>query len=89
MGQLPGFLKERAARMAASPRMYNVAVSNVPGPRVSRSSRPGSEVEAIYPVIPITDGHALAIGVLTYRTRFTSPATSTPRRCPRRRSSGS
>jgi diacylglycerol O-acyltransferase len=24
-------------------------------------------VEAIYPVIPISDGHALAIGVLTYR----------------------
>jgi diacylglycerol O-acyltransferase / wax synthase len=64
-GQLPGFLKERAARMAASPRMYNVTVSNVPGPRV-RLYAAGCEVEAIYPVIPITEGHALAIGVLTY-----------------------
>ncbi len=64
-GQLPGFLKERAARMAASPRMYNVTVSNVPGPRVKLFAA-GAEVEAIYPVIPITEGHALAIGVLTY-----------------------
>lgn len=64
-GQLPGFLKERAARMAASPRMYNLTVSNVPGPRVKLFAA-GAEVEAIYPVIPITEGHALAVGVLTY-----------------------
>jgi len=65
VGQLPGFLKERAARMAASPRMYNLTVSNVPGPRMELYVA-GAEVEAIYPVIPIADGHALAIGVLTY-----------------------
>lgn len=65
VGQLPGFLKERAARMAASPRMYNLTVSNVPGPRVKLFAA-GAEVEAIYPVIPITEGHALAVGVLTY-----------------------
>jgi WS/DGAT/MGAT family acyltransferase len=66
MVQLPGFLKERAARLAASPRMYNLAVSNVPGPRVPLYAA-GAEVEAIYPVIPTSDGHAIAIGVLTYR----------------------
>lgn len=66
VGQLPGFLKERAARLAASPRMYNLTVSNVPGPRLPLFAA-GAEVEAIYPVIPISDGHALAIGVLTYR----------------------
>jgi len=66
VGQLPGFLKERAARLAASPRMYNLAVSNVPGPRLPLFAA-GAEVESIYPVIPISDGHALAIGALTYR----------------------
>jgi diacylglycerol O-acyltransferase / wax synthase len=66
VGQLPGFLKERAARLAASPRMYNLTVSNVPGPRLPLFAA-GAEVEAIYPVIPISDGHALAFGVLTYR----------------------
>jgi WS/DGAT/MGAT family acyltransferase len=66
MVQLPGFLKERAARLAASPRMYNLAVSNVPGPRVPLYAA-GALVESIYPVIPTSDGHAIAIGVLTYR----------------------
>ena len=66
MVQLPGFLKERAARLAASPRMYNLAVSNVPGPRVPLYAA-GAQVDAIYPVIPNSDGHAIAIGVLTYR----------------------
>jgi diacylglycerol O-acyltransferase / wax synthase len=66
MVQLPGFLKERAARLAASPRMYNLAVSNVPGPRVPLYAA-GAKVSEIYPVIPISDGHAMAIGVLTYR----------------------
>jgi WS/DGAT/MGAT family acyltransferase len=65
MVQLPGFLKERAARLAASPRMYNLAVSNVPGPRIPLYAA-GAQVEAIYPVIPNSDGHAIAIGVLTY-----------------------
>lgn len=65
VGQLPGFLKERAAQLAASPRMYNVTVSNVPGPRKPLYAA-GAQVEGIYPVIPIADGHALAIGVLTY-----------------------
>jgi hypothetical protein len=66
MVQLPGFLKERAARLAASPRMYNLAVSNVPGPRMPLYAA-GALVEAIHPVIPTSDGHAIAIGVLTYR----------------------
>lgn len=66
MVQLPGFLKERAGRLAASPRMYNLAVSNVPGPRVPLYAA-GAMVESIHPVIPISDGHAIAIGVLTYR----------------------
>ncbi len=64
--QMPGFVKERAARLAASPRMYNLAVSNVPGPRVPLYAA-GALVESIHPVIPTSDGHAIAIGVLTYR----------------------
>lgn len=65
MVQLPGFVRERAARLAASARMYNLAVSNVPGPRVPLYAA-GAKVREIYPVIPISDGHALAFGVLTY-----------------------
>jgi len=76
-GALPGFLKERAARLAASPRMYNLTVSNVPGPR-SALYVAGAEVESTYPVIPISDRHAIAIGVLSYRGRMHFAANANP-----------
>jgi len=62
---LPPALKGSVARFAASARLYNLTVSNVPGPRVPLYAA-GARVRAIYPVIPIPDEHALAIGVLTY-----------------------
>jgi WS/DGAT/MGAT family acyltransferase len=82
MVQLPGFLKERAARLAASPRMYNLAISNVPGPRMPLYAA-GAKVSQIYPVIPISDGHAIAIGVLTYRDSLHFAAYVDPRALPR------
>jgi diacylglycerol O-acyltransferase / wax synthase len=66
---LPGFLKDRAARLAASPRLYNLTVSNVPGPGAPLFAA-GAMVEDIYPVIPLADGHLLSIGVLSYRERL-------------------
>ena len=65
VGQLPGPLKDRAARFAASPRLYNLTVSNVPGPQRPLYAA-GVRVESIHPVIPLSDSHALALGVLTY-----------------------
>ena len=62
---MPEPLKEKAARLAASPRMYNVTVSNVPGPRVPLYAA-GAKVLSIYPIIPIPEEHALSIGVLSY-----------------------
>ncbi len=68
IGALPEPLKDRAARMAASPRLYNLTISNVPGPRMPLYVA-GARVSSIVPVIPIPDRHALAIGVLTYDDR--------------------
>jgi WS/DGAT/MGAT family acyltransferase len=65
LGALPAPLKTPAARLAASPRLYNLTVSNVPGPRVPLYVA-GAHVRSISPVIPIPDRHALSIGVLTY-----------------------
>jgi WS/DGAT/MGAT family acyltransferase len=65
LGLCPEPIKDRAARLAASPRLYNLTISNVPGPRTAMYAA-GARVESIYPVIPISDGHALSIGVLTY-----------------------
>jgi hypothetical protein len=62
---LPGPLKTQAARFAASARTFNLTISNVVGPRLPLYAA-GARVEEIYPVIPLSDGHALAVGVLSY-----------------------
>ena len=68
VGALPEPLKARAAKLASSPRLYNVTISNVPGPRMPLYAA-GARVRSIAPVIPLPDEHALAIGVLTYDGR--------------------
>jgi diacylglycerol O-acyltransferase len=62
---LPAPLKAGVARVAASPRTYNLIVSNVPGPKVPLYLA-GARVSSVHPVIPISDGHALSIGVVSY-----------------------
>jgi WS/DGAT/MGAT family acyltransferase len=61
----PEPIKGRAAHLAASPRLYNLTNSNIPGPRVPLYAA-GGRVTSIYPVIPIPDRHALSIAVMTY-----------------------
>jgi hypothetical protein len=63
---LPGPLKDTAARLAASPRMYNLTVSNIPGPRFPVYLL-GAELAEAYPVVPLSEGHALSIGIHTHR----------------------
>jgi WS/DGAT/MGAT family acyltransferase len=82
IGYLPGPLQGQAARLAASPRLYNVTVSNVPGPRVPLYLA-GGRVRSILPVIPIPDHHALAIGALTYENRLHLSAYLDPETLPR------
>jgi diacylglycerol O-acyltransferase len=65
LDQLPGPLKTRAAKFAASPRLYNLTVSNVPGPTIPLYAA-GARVSSVFPVIPLSDGHALSLGALSY-----------------------
>ena len=68
LGALPSVLKDRAARVAASPRMYNLTVSNIPGPP-SPVYMLGAELCEAYPVVPLADGHSLSIGMFSYLDR--------------------
>jgi len=81
-GSLPEPFKKRAAQLAASPRLYNLTISNVPGPRFSLYAA-GARVRSVYPVIPIPDGHALSLGVLTYDGRVHFSAYADPDALPR------
>ena len=67
-GWLPGPVKTQVARLAASSRVYNLVVSNIPGPREPVYML-GAELLEAYPVVPLAEGHALSIGVFTYRDR--------------------
>jgi WS/DGAT/MGAT family acyltransferase len=81
-GTLPEPFKKRAAQLAASPRLYNLTISNVPGPRLSLYAA-GARVRSVYPVIPIPEGHALSFGVLTYDKRVHFSAYVDPDALPR------
>ena len=66
---LPDAVRGAAARAVASPRVYNLTISNVPGPDVPLYML-GAELIEAHPVVPIAEGHALAIGIFGYRGRL-------------------
>ena len=66
IGLLPDPLKNQAARMASSPRVFNLTVSNIPGPRFPVYML-GAELSEAYPVVPLAEQHALSIGMFSYR----------------------
>lgn len=67
-GYAPRTLRRLVARAMASPRMFNLVVSNIPGPREPMFMR-GCELKEAYPVVPLADGHALSIGMTTIQDR--------------------
>jgi diacylglycerol O-acyltransferase len=64
----PRTLQHAVSHAAASARAFNLVVSNIPGP-----SQPmymlGCELEEVYPVVPLADRHAVAIGFTTVNDR--------------------
>lgn len=84
LGVLPAPVKDRAARMAAAPRMYNLTVSNVPGPRMAVWLR-GCALREAVPVIPLADGHALSVGIFSYADSITFGAYADPAALPQAR----
>ena len=66
LGLLPDPVKNRAARLASSKRVFNLTVSNIPGPRFPVYML-GAELSEAYPVVPIAAEHALSIGMFSHR----------------------
>ena len=65
-GLLPTPLRSPAAKAMATPRQFNLTVSQSPAPRGSLYLL-GCELEEVYSVVPVAQGHALAIGMVRYR----------------------
>jgi WS/DGAT/MGAT family acyltransferase len=60
----PALVQNAISRVLASPRTFNLVVSNIPGPPVPLFMR-GCELEAVYPVVPLSDRHRVSIGMTT------------------------
>ncbi|HEY6638531.1 MAG TPA: wax ester/triacylglycerol synthase family O-acyltransferase [Solirubrobacterales bacterium] len=65
---LPRPAQHVITRRIASPKTFNLTVSNIPGPRQPMYML-GCELEAAYPVVPIADQHAVSIGMTTIGDR--------------------
>ena len=65
LGLLPDPVKNRAARLASSARVFNLTVSNIPGPRFPVYML-GAKLSEAYPVVPIAEEHSLSIGMFSY-----------------------
>jgi diacylglycerol O-acyltransferase / wax synthase len=64
LSHAPHTLQRLASHLVASPRAFNLVVSNIPGPAQPLYML-GCELEAVYPVVPLAEGHALSIGMTT------------------------
>jgi diacylglycerol O-acyltransferase len=64
VSRTPHLVQRALMRLIASPRTFNLVVSNIPGPLVPLYMHGCRLVEA-YPVVPLADRHALSIGVTT------------------------
>ena len=64
----PRRVQRLVSRVMASPRMFNLVVSNIPGPS-ERMYMAGCELKEAYPVVPLAQGHTLSIGMTTVRDR--------------------
>jgi WS/DGAT/MGAT family acyltransferase len=57
----PSVVQRAMSRLVASPRTFNVVVSNIPGPQVPMWML-GCRLREAYPIVPLADRHALSIG---------------------------
>jgi diacylglycerol O-acyltransferase len=64
----PGVVQHAISRIFASPRTCNLVVSNIPGP-AQQMYMLGCPLEAAYPVVPLSDGHSLSVGMMSVRDR--------------------
>ncbi|HEX8977130.1 MAG TPA: wax ester/triacylglycerol synthase family O-acyltransferase [Solirubrobacteraceae bacterium] len=67
--QLTGFapptIMAQAARLQARQRMFNLVVTNVPGPQFPLYML-GRQLEAMYPMVPLAENQALGIAIMSY-----------------------
>jgi len=64
----PVAIQHAISKLMASPRTFNLVVSNIPGPPQPLYLR-GCPLQAIYPVVPLADRHTVSVGMTTVAER--------------------
>ncbi|MEJ7797841.1 MAG: wax ester/triacylglycerol synthase family O-acyltransferase [Solirubrobacteraceae bacterium] len=64
----PPPVRRMASKLLASPRLSNLTISNIPGPNAPLYLM-GCEVQRAYPIVPLTGGHGISIGMTTVNGR--------------------
>jgi diacylglycerol O-acyltransferase / wax synthase len=67
LAHAPRPLQRAASHLVASPRVFNLVVSNIPGPPQPLFLL-GCELTHAYPVVPLAESHALSIGMTTIQS---------------------
>jgi diacylglycerol O-acyltransferase / wax synthase len=64
-GFAPPTIMAQAARLQARQRLFNLVVTNVPGPQHPLYLL-GRELDALYPMVPLAENQALGIAIMSY-----------------------
>jgi diacylglycerol O-acyltransferase len=64
VAHVPVTVQQSLSRFIASPRTCNLVVSNIPGPSVPMYML-GCPLQATYPVVPLSESHAVSVGMTT------------------------
>jgi len=64
-GHAPPVLHSFLARGLFASRLFNVTITNVPGPQEPLYAF-GSKLQAVWPIVPLAAGHAVGLAVFSY-----------------------
>jgi WS/DGAT/MGAT family acyltransferase len=64
-GAAPPLIHSVVARLAFTPRLFNITITNVPGPQMTLYSM-GAPMRGLVPLVPIFSGHAVGVAAVSY-----------------------
>jgi WS/DGAT/MGAT family acyltransferase len=64
-GAAPPLIHSVVARLAFTPRLFNITITNVPGPQTTFYAM-GAPLRRVVPLVPIFSGHAVGVAVVSY-----------------------